>query len=130
MALFGTAAACAIGYIYWNTNVLLSRQLEQTIDAEIQGLAEQYRAGGMSNLAQTVANRSLTPGSSLYLVTDSDGDRITGNLSSVSRELWNSSGRVEFVYTRPGQKGPEQRLALYRVSRLTRRFALIFGMYI
>lgn len=127
MALFGAAAACAIGYIYWNTNVLLSRQLEQTIDAEIRGLAEQYRAGGISNLAQTVANRSLTPGNSLYLVTDSDGDRITGNLTSVSRDLWNSSGRVEFVYTRPGQKGPEQRLALVRVFRLQGGFRLIVG---
>lgn len=127
MALFGTAAACAIGYIYLNTNVLLSSQLEQTIDAEIQGLAEQYRAGGISNLAKTVANRSLTPGNSLYLVTDADGDRITGNLTSVSRELWNSSGRVEFVYTRPGQKGPEQRLALVRVFRLQGGFRLIVG---
>lgn len=127
MALFGTAAACAIGYIYWHTNVLLSSQLEQTIDAEIQGLAEQYRAGGISNLAKTVANRSLTPGNSLYLVTDRDGDRITGNLSSVSRDLWNSVGRVEFVYTRPGQRGPEQRLALVRVFRLKGGFRLLVG---
>lgn len=127
MALFGTAAAGAIGYIYWQTNVLLTRQLEQTIEAEIQGLAEQYRAGGISNLAKTVANRSLTPGNSLYLVTDADGDRITGNLTSVSRDLWNSVGRVEFVYSRPGQRGPESRLALVSVFRLKGGFRLLVG---
>ena len=127
MALFGAAAAGAIGYIYWQTNVLLTRQLEQTIEAEIQGLAEQYRAGGISNLAKTVANRSLTPGNSLYLVTDRDGDRITGNLTSVSRDLWNSVGRVEFAYNRPGQHGPESRLALVSIFRLKGGFRLIVG---
>jgi signal transduction histidine kinase len=127
MALFGTAAACAIGYIYWQTNVLLNSQLEQTIEAEIQGLAEQYRSGGISNLAKTVANRSLTAGNSIYLVTDSEGDRITGNLTSISRDLWNSVGRVEFVYNRPGQKGPESRLALVNVFRLKGGFRLIVG---
>ena len=51
MALFGTAAALAIGYIYWNTDVLLAQRLEQTIDAEIQGLAERYRGGDIGQLA-------------------------------------------------------------------------------
>ena len=47
LALFSAAAIVAIAYIYWNTTVLLSRQLNQTIDAELKGLAEQYRAGGL-----------------------------------------------------------------------------------
>jgi len=127
MVLFGAAASGAIGYIYWHTNVLLARQLEQTIQAEIQGLAEQYSSGGMSNLARTIANRSLTPGNSLYLVTDKKGQRITGNLTSVSKNLWNSVGRVEFVYDRPGQKGTESRLALVSVFRLPGGFRLIVG---
>jgi hypothetical protein len=33
LALFGAAAAVAIFYIYWNTTVLLTRQLHDTIDA-------------------------------------------------------------------------------------------------
>ena len=127
MALFGAAATCSIGYIYWQTNVLLTRQLEQTIEAEIQGLAEQYHSGGMFTLARTVANRSLTPGNSLYLVTDADGQHVAGNLTSVSRDLWNSTGRVEFVYDRRGQKGTESRLALASVFRLSGGFRILVG---
>jgi len=127
MVLFGAAASGAIGYIYWHTNVLLARQLEQTIQAEIQGLAEQYSSGGMPNLARTIAKRSLTPGNSLYLVTDRHGKRVTGNLTSVSKNLWNSVGRVEFVYERPGRKGTESRLALVSVFRLQGGFRLIVG---
>lgn len=127
MALFGSASAGAIGYIYYQTNVLLARQLEQTIEAEIRGLAEQYSTGGISSLAKAVSNRSLTPGNSLYLVTDKDGHRITGNLTSISKDLWNSVGRVEFAYERPSQRGLESRLALASVFRLPGGFRLVVG---
>src|SRR5680860_553322 len=50
LALFSAAAILVIFYIYWNTTVLLSRQLNQTIDAELTGLAEQYKAGGLDQL--------------------------------------------------------------------------------
>ena len=126
-ALFGAAATVAIAYIYWNTTILLSRQLEQTIQAEIQGLQEQYKQGGMAQLAATVAERSQTPGNSLYLVTDSRARHIAGNLQKVSPELWSTVGRVEFVYRRPAEGGPEKRLAFASVFRLPGGFRLIVG---
>jgi signal transduction histidine kinase len=127
LALFGAAASIAMVYIYWNTTVLLSRQLHQTIDAELKGLAEQYKAGGLDQLVKTVADRSETPGNSLYLVADAQGHRIAGNLSAVSPELWNSLGPVEFVYSRPAQGGTEARLAYANVFRLTGDYRLIVG---
>ncbi len=127
LVLFGAAAAVAIGYIYWNTTVLLSRQLDETIEAEIQGLAEQYRAGGLTRLVGTIAERSLTPGSSLYLVTTRRGGRIAGNLTSITRDLWNTMGRVEFLYERPTEGGSENRLALASVFRLPGGYRLIVG---
>ena len=81
LALFSAAAVVAVFYIYWNTTVLLSRQLNQTIDAELKGLAEQYRAGGLDQLVRIVAERSQTPGNSLYLVADKEGKQLAGNLS-------------------------------------------------
>jgi len=127
LALFSAAAIVAIIYIYWNTTVLLSRQLNQTIDAELKGLAEQYRAGGLDQLVRTVAERSQTPGNSLYLVADSEGRRLAGNLSAVSPELWNSLGPVEFVYRRPATGGVEKRLAFANVFRLPSGYRLIVG---
>jgi signal transduction histidine kinase len=127
LALFSAAAIVAIFYIYWNTTVLLSRQLNQTIDAELKGLAEQYRAGGLDQLVSIVAERSQTPGNSLYLVADSEGRRVAGNLSAVSPELWNSLGPVEFVYRRPATGGVETRLAFANVFRLPSGYRLIVG---
>jgi signal transduction histidine kinase len=127
LALFSAAAIVAIFYIYWNTTVLLSRQLNQTIDAELKGLAEQYRAGGLDQLVRTVADRTQTPGNSLYLVADGEGRRLAGNLSAVSPDLWNSLGPVEFVYRRPATGGVERRLAFANVFRLPSGYRLIVG---
>jgi signal transduction histidine kinase len=127
LALFSAAAVVAIIYIYWNTTVLLSRQLNQTIDAELKGLAEQYRAGGLDQLVRTVAERTQTPGNSLYLVADSEGRRLAGNLSAVTPDLWNSLGPVEFVYRRPATDGVENRLAFANVFRLPSGYRLIVG---
>jgi len=127
LALFSAAAIVAIVYIYWNTTVLLSRQLNQTIDAELKGLAEQYRAGGLDQLVRTVAERTQTPGNSLYLVADGDGRRLAGNLSAVTPDLWNSLGPVEFVYRRPAPGGVERRLAFANVFRLPSGYRLIVG---
>ena len=127
LALFSAAAAVAIFYIYWNTTVLLSRQLNQTIDAELKGLAEQYRAGGLDQLVRIVAERSRTPGNSLYLVADKEGKQLAGNLSAVSPQLWDSLGPVEFVYSRPAPGGVERRLAFANVFRLPGGYRLIVG---
>ena len=127
LALFGAAAVVAIFYVYWNTTVLLTRQLHETIDAELKGLAEQYTAGGLSRLVSTVADRSQTPGNSLYYVADPEDHRIAGNLSTISPELSNSLGPVEFVYSRPAPGGVETRLAFANVFRLPGGFRLIVG---
>jgi signal transduction histidine kinase len=127
LALFSAAAAVAVFFIYWNTTVLLSRQLNQTIEAELTGLAEQYRAGGLDQLVRIVAERSETPGNSLYLVADKDGKQLAGNLSAVSPQLWDSVGPVEFVYSRPASGGVERRLAFANVFRLPGGYRLIVG---
>jgi signal transduction histidine kinase len=127
LALFGTAAMLTIFYIYWNSTVFLTRQLHQTVEAETRGLAEQYQAGGIGQLARIVADRSQTPGNSLYLVSDPEGRRIAGNLGSVSEELWNTVGHVEFVYQRPAPGGMEARLAYASVYRLPAGYRLLVG---
>ena len=127
LALFSAAAIVAMFYIYWNTTVLLQRQLSQTIDAELQGLAEQYQAGGLDQLVRIVADRARTPGNSLYLVADKEGRRLAGNLTAVSPQLWNSLGPVEFAYRRPAEGGSERRLAFANVFRLPSEYRLIVG---
>ena len=74
-----------------------------------------------------VAERSRTPGNSLYLVADKDEKQLAGNLSAVSPQLWDSLGPVEFFYSRPAPGGMERRLAFANVFRLPGGDRLIVG---
>ncbi len=103
------------------------RQLNQTVEAEILGLSEQYRQGGIRQLVKTVAARSQIPGNSLYLVTSPSGEYIAGNLATITVQLWNTEGPVRFTYNRPAQGGPETRRAFAKGFRLQDDFRLLVG---
>ncbi len=125
--VFGLTILGSIVYIYWQAQSFISRNIDDAIDAELKGLAEQYRQGGLSSLTRAVAERSLTPGNSLYLVTDASGRYEAGNLRVVTPELWNVIGRVQFAYRRPAPTGDEMRLAIASVFRLEGGHRLIVG---
>jgi len=87
LVVFTAAALFLLVYIATSTTDLLSRQLEETIDAEIKGLAEQYKSGGLNRLVRAVDARSRAPGASLYLLTDFAGNRIAGNVADAPAGL-------------------------------------------
>src|SRR5262245_31463514 len=76
----------------------MARQTDETIQAEIAGLAEQYRAEGINRLRHVIELRSAQlHRSSVYLLTDPLGRRVAGNL-----ERWPSAepgpdGRLNFA---------------------------------
>ena len=43
LALFAASAITLLAYVYWNTAGFLARQTDEAVEAEITGLAEQYR---------------------------------------------------------------------------------------
>jgi len=116
-----------MGYVYWQTSVFYARQLDDTIQAEIRGLAEQYRLGGLSRLNQVVAQRSASAGAGLYLIADPDGQRVSGNLASPSPALLEKRGRVQFPYRAPAPGGKETRLAIGQVFQLSDGYRLVVG---
>src|SRR6266545_1285840 len=73
LTVFALFAVFLLAYFAWNTRRLITEQITQTVDAEITGLAEQYRQGGIRRLVFVVDARSRRPGSSLYLVTTRAG---------------------------------------------------------
>ncbi len=131
--IFGSAAALSIGYIYWRTIDILNNQLNQTIEAELKGVAEHYYQGGIRRLITAIAIRSSRPGNSIYLISDKEGKFVAGNVQKVSESLWNSIGKVEFSYIRQESKGTEsgaakERLAFASVFLLPNGYHMIVGL--
>src|SRR5688572_26796120 len=72
--VFTVFAFFTIGYVAWNARRVLDDQIVSTIEAEIAGLSEQYRTGGIRRLVNIVERRASEPGASLYLVTTNAGE--------------------------------------------------------
>ena len=96
-AVFSVFAVAFVLYQSWNTNALLEAQLKDTIEAEIRGLAEQGRSGGLAAIFQTIETRSHTPGASLYLITDVNGRILTGNQGIASKLVDEVGGEAEAI---------------------------------
>src|SRR3546814_3321483 len=82
LVLFATSAMALLGFVYATTAGFMARQTEETIQAEITGLAEQYRRGGLVGLTRVVIERSRNQRHSLYLLVAPAGTPLAGNLDS------------------------------------------------
>jgi signal transduction histidine kinase len=127
LAVFAVFAGALIAYLSWNTWVIFSRQLNDTIEAEVQGLAEQYRLGGVLRLIQVIDKRTRNPTSSLYLVLDSQGNRLAGNVQAVPSEAWAEEGVFRVGYDRFEDSGESNNEAVVQVFLLPGGFRLLVG---
>ncbi|MCJ2136393.1 HAMP domain-containing histidine kinase [Methylobacterium sp. J-026] len=126
LAIFAICAFLALGYVAWNARSVLDDQIVSTIDAEINGLSEQYNAGGLRRLISVVERRSREPGASLYLVTTAGGDHVVGNVGYVPAAVLATPGQSETRYGR-NDSDAEAHRAIVRVFTLPGGFRLLVG---
>ena len=127
LLVFVLYAAALLAYFALNTGRLITEQITETVDAEITDLTEQYTIGGLRQLILTVENRSLRPGSSLYLVTAPTGQALAGNVGSLAPGVLDKNGWSETVYRRLDEQDTAEHKALVRVVQLSGGFRLLVG---
>jgi len=127
LVIFTLFAIVSLGYVAWSAQRLLTEQFVSTIEAEIAGLSEQYRIGGLRRLVNVVERRSRTPGASLYLVTTYNGERIAGNIGALPPGVIDRPGQFETAYSRTDETEAEPSHALVRVYMLPGGFRLMVG---
>jgi len=127
LTVFALFAAVLIGYFAWSTSRLITQQITETIDAEINGLTELYTQGGIRRLVLLVDARSRRPSSNLYLVTTPTGEGVAGNVGTLQPGVLEQSGPVETAYRRLDEAEDTEHHALVRVVRLSGGFRLLVG---
>ena len=127
LTVFALFAAFLLGYFAWNTRRLITEQITETVDAEITGLSEQYRLGGIRRLVFVIDARARRPGSSLYLVTTPAGEGLAGNVGSLSAGILDAPGWIETAYRRLDDQDAAEHHALVRVVQLPSGFRLLVG---
>jgi signal transduction histidine kinase len=126
-ALFTVSAGLLLAFVYWSTARYMLRQADETIDAEIVGLAERYRLTGLSGMSASIRERldRRPTGSSIYLLTDPTGAPIVGNLSRWPAVEPDDDGFLDFeLVPTPGE---DRHLARAKPFVLTGGFQLLVG---
>jgi len=127
LTVFAVFAVLLLGYFAWNTQRLITQQITETVDAEIIGLSEQYRQGGIRRLVVVVESRARRPGSSLYLVTTFSGEALAGNVGSLAPGVLDKPGWAETLYRRQDESEGAEHHAVVRVFQLPGGFRLLVG---
>ena len=125
LLLFAASAFALIAFIYWNTAGFMASQTDETINAEILGLREQYGQSGLPGLRQIVIERSSGGGTGLYLLANADFSRIAGNLPRWPDVPTQQGAWVDFTYDRAANG--DLRAARGRHFELLGGFQLLVG---
>lgn len=102
LLLLGVTLAVLLGFIYWSTAGLLERQTDETVQAEIRGLAEQYRDEGLVRLMEVIHQRSGPRGvaENVYLLTGPAFQPLAGNLANWPAAVSAQDGWLEVTLAR------------------------------
>lgn len=130
LLVFAIFAAFLIGYIARNTTAILREQMAAAVTADLDAISRQYESGGLAWLARVIELRSRQPGASLYLITDSKGHKIAGNVETVPESVLDQTdSEPQLVpYVLVDEQGSEKRFAaLVRVVRLPENVRILVG---
>ncbi len=112
LLVFAVSVAAVLAYTWWQAQRLLQAQIEQTIAADVRGIAEQYAINGPGGVVAVLRRRTQqgVPGG-LYLLSGPDGKVLAGNLPQLPEELQKRerSGWVDFTISVITPSGPRER---------------------
>ncbi len=99
---------CAVTLVFYMTSLsarMLTAQTQETINEEVQGLAQAYARGGLPLLVRTIERRARQPGANLYLIADPNGSILSGNVESLDPGVLEGDGWTTrpFAYQRFGE---------------------------
>jgi signal transduction histidine kinase len=129
MVVFATSVFLLLAFIYWRTAGFMTAQTDETIEAEIAGLAEQYRGSGVNGLINIIRERvARDPNAkSIYLLTTDDFLKLAGNIDQWPKGSPSESGWINFTLNEKiGWQGPE-RLARARIFEVQGGLHLLVG---
>lgn len=127
LALFGVSVTALVAFVYLATMSVIERQTDETIEAELTGLAERYRREGVLGLRSVIAERSRGQRHSLYLLVAPGRVAVAGNLDGWPAVATGPGGWLDFRFAQARGGELEARQARARHIRLERGFQLLVG---
>ena len=127
LLVFILFAVSLLGYFALNTRRLITEQITNRVNLEVNLLREQYEQGGIRRLVTIIDQRSRRPGSNLLMVTTPTGEELAGNVGSLEPGVLDHPGWFELSYRRAEASDESQHRALVRVVELPSGFRILVG---
>jgi signal transduction histidine kinase len=127
LLVFIIFAVSLLGYFALNTRRLITDQITNRVNLEVNVLREQYETGGIRRLETILDLRARRPGSNLYLLTTPSGEGLAGNVSSLEPGVLDHPGWFESSYRRIESPEESEHRALVRVVEMPGGFRLLVG---
>ncbi len=109
LAALAVFAFAGFRYLYSESLEALQVESRQIVAAELEGLAEHYRAFGPLRLSAVINRRSRHDGRSLYLLADRRGRKAAGNLAAWPETAREPGRWHDFHYRRAHDGEPPHR---------------------
>ena len=128
LLIFFLFAGFLLGYTAWNMRQVVEDQITETIETEINGLAEQYRIGGPRRRAGAIERRSRQARGFFYVLADPAGEILAGNVTEPRALLARAPGWHNVFFARGAEDVGEARvLARMRLFVLPNNVKLVVG---
>ncbi len=127
LLVFILFAVSLLGYFALNTRRLITEQITNRVNLEVNVLREQYEQGGIRRLVTIIDQRARRPSSNLLMVTTPTGEELAGNVGSLEPGILDHPGWFELSYRRADASDESQHRALVRVVELPSGFRILVG---
>ncbi len=130
LGVFSLSAMALFAFVYEASITFMEQQTRETVEAEIQGLREQYALGGLAGLERIIRQRAEAERNraSIYLLVDRWGGRVAGNIDAWPEGEVDENGLLRFTFERPRPDGGiEHRRALGKRFIVAGRWRLLVG---
>ena len=129
--IFSASTLFLFSFFYLFTASYMTQQVDNTIETEIQGLAERYDDEGLEGLTTLIADRvnrqqAQATGNSVYLLTTYTFRPLVGNLDRWPKNATVDDDWIEFALV-INQETNETHLARAKIFRLPGRYGLLVG---
>ncbi len=127
LVLVAASTALVLGFLYWQVGGVIDTEQRAVVEAEIRGLADDYNRAGTPALAAAIEGRLTMPPDrdAIYLLVDSAGRRIAGNIAHWPPTLGTGTGWSTLDLYRTDRTHPTEISAL--AVRLPRGEKLLVG---
>ena len=127
--IFSISTLLLFYFFYLFTASYMTQQMDDTIQADIQGLAERYDREGLQGLTGLIIerlDRQQTTGNSIYLLTTYTLEPLVGNLVQWPKNASVNDDWLEF-FLEIDKQSKETHLARAKIFQLPGRYGLLVG---